>query len=116
MPLEPSVKRAISFVDGQNLFHACREAFGYTYPNYDVVPLAGAICLKQGWELERVHFLPGFPIRETIHTGTNSGYTSWRCWAAKVPWCFPVHCAIGTNGCGCLTAPSTRTWPAKRRG
>ena len=61
MPLEPSVKRAISFVDGQNLFHACREAFGYTYPNYDVVPLARAICLKQGWELERLHFYTGIP-------------------------------------------------------
>ena len=33
MPTEPGVKRTIAFVDGQNLFHAAREAFGYTYPN-----------------------------------------------------------------------------------
>ncbi len=35
MSSEPPVKRAIAFVDGQNLFHAARKAFGYTYPNYD---------------------------------------------------------------------------------
>ena len=32
VPLEPSVKRAIAFVDGQNLFCAVREAFGYSEP------------------------------------------------------------------------------------
>ena len=26
---EPPTKRAVAFVDGQNLFHAAREAFGY---------------------------------------------------------------------------------------
>ena len=40
------VRRAVVFVDGQNLFHAAREAFGYTYPSYDVqrhatLPLTG---------------------------------------------------------------------------
>ena len=35
MPAEPAIKRAVIFVDGQNLYHAAREAFGYTYPNYD---------------------------------------------------------------------------------
>jgi hypothetical protein len=33
---EPPVKRAFVFIDGQNLFHAAKEAFGYSYPNYDV--------------------------------------------------------------------------------
>lgn len=37
MPPEPIVKRAVTFIDGQNLFHAAREAFGYIYPNYDVL-------------------------------------------------------------------------------
>ncbi len=37
---EPPVKRAVVLVDGQKLFHAAREAFGYTYPNYDVAALA----------------------------------------------------------------------------
>ena len=40
MPDEPPAKRAVAFVDGQNLFHAAREAFGYTYPNYAVRALA----------------------------------------------------------------------------
>jgi len=40
MPVEPAVKRAIAFVDGQNLFHNSRNVFGYTYPNYDVQKLA----------------------------------------------------------------------------
>ena len=36
MPHEPPAIRVVAFVDGQNLFHSAREAFGYTYPNYDV--------------------------------------------------------------------------------
>jgi len=45
---EPPVKRAIVFVDGQNLFHAAREAFGYAYLNYDVSALAKQIGAGQG--------------------------------------------------------------------
>ena len=30
MTIEPAVKHAIAFVDGQNLFHNVRNAFGYT--------------------------------------------------------------------------------------
>lgn len=47
MPQEPPIKRAIAFVDGQNLFHAARHAFGYTFPNYDVKKLAQAVCQAQ---------------------------------------------------------------------
>lgn len=39
MPVEPAIKRTVIFIDGQNLFRAAREAFGYTYPNYDVLAL-----------------------------------------------------------------------------
>jgi hypothetical protein len=35
MSVEPEVKRAVAFFDGQNLFHAVKNAFGYKYPNYD---------------------------------------------------------------------------------
>ena len=35
MLVEPAAKRTVTFIDGQNLFHASRESFGYTYPNYD---------------------------------------------------------------------------------
>jgi uncharacterized LabA/DUF88 family protein len=60
-PPEPTIKRALVFVDGQNLFHAAQEAFGYPYPNYDVRKLAAALCLKQGWTLAGVHFYTGVP-------------------------------------------------------
>ena len=61
MPIEPPVKKAFVFVDGQNLFHAAREAFGYRYPNYDVLKLAELICRKQKWQLECTTFYTGVP-------------------------------------------------------
>lgn len=61
MPAEPAIKRAAVFVDGQNLFHAAREAFGYTYPNYDVLALGRAICDAKGWTPSEVHFYTGIP-------------------------------------------------------
>jgi len=36
MPTEPSIKRVVAFVDGQNLYRSAKTAFGYHYPNYDV--------------------------------------------------------------------------------
>ncbi|GIW54144.1 MAG: hypothetical protein KatS3mg082_0548 [Nitrospiraceae bacterium] len=61
MPSEPFPKRAVAFVDGQNLYHAVREAFGYTYPNYDVQSLAQRICQGRGWDLVQVRFYTGVP-------------------------------------------------------
>jgi uncharacterized LabA/DUF88 family protein len=61
MPAEPPVKRAFAFFDGQNLFHAAKEAFGYPYPSYDVIALARAVCRQQGWQLEQTHFYTGLP-------------------------------------------------------
>lgn len=61
MPSEPTLKRASAFIDGQNLFHACKDAFGYTYPNYDVQALASAICRLHGWDLSSVYFCTGYP-------------------------------------------------------
>jgi uncharacterized LabA/DUF88 family protein len=58
---EPQVKRVVVFVDGQNLFHAAREAFGYTYPSYDVSALAERVCTGQGWKLDQVRFYTGIP-------------------------------------------------------
>jgi uncharacterized LabA/DUF88 family protein len=48
-------------VDGQNLFHAAREAFGYSYPNYDPVALARAVCASHSWSLEATYFYTGVP-------------------------------------------------------
>ncbi len=61
MPPEPATKRTIAFIDGQNLYYSVREAFGYTYPNYDVQTLARKICLSQGWQLIQTRFYTGVP-------------------------------------------------------
>jgi len=61
MPLEPSVKRAIAFFDGQNLFYAAKNAFGYSWPNYDPLKLARAVCQAQNWQLVKTCFYTGMP-------------------------------------------------------
>ncbi|MFI5341433.1 MAG: NYN domain-containing protein [Candidatus Methylomirabilales bacterium] len=61
MPPEPAVKRTVAFIYRQNLFHAARESFGYTYPNFDVLALARLICQRQGWQLGLGHFYTGIP-------------------------------------------------------
>jgi uncharacterized LabA/DUF88 family protein len=61
MPAEPAIKRTTAFVDGQNVFYAAKEAFGYTYPNYDVKALAEALCRQQGWQLDHTRFYTGIP-------------------------------------------------------
>ena len=58
---EPAIKRTWACVDGQNLFHAVKHAFGYTYPNYDVGKLALSLCEAQGWNLARTSFYTGVP-------------------------------------------------------
>jgi uncharacterized LabA/DUF88 family protein len=58
---EPVQKRAIVFVDGQNLYHCARETFGYSFPNYDVLALARRACEIGGWLLCEVRFYTGFP-------------------------------------------------------
>jgi uncharacterized LabA/DUF88 family protein len=58
---EPPVKRAVAFMDGQNLFHSVRGSFGYSYPNFDLLALAKTICASQGWELAQVRFYTGIP-------------------------------------------------------
>ncbi len=61
MPAEPADKRTIAFIDGQNLYHAAREAFGHSYPNYDALALATAVCAAQGWRLVETRFYTGVP-------------------------------------------------------
>lgn len=61
MPLEPLTKKAVAFFDGQNLFHAAKDAFGYRYPNCDVLGLARGTCEQKGWILAEVRFYTGVP-------------------------------------------------------
>ena len=61
MPHEPSLKQAVAFVDGQNLFRCAKTAFHYHFPNYDVNALASTLCAKKGWQLKQVRFYTGIP-------------------------------------------------------
>lgn len=61
MPPEPVLKRTYVFFDGQNLFYAAKEAFGYRFPNYAPWLLAKAICQREGFTLERIFFYTGIP-------------------------------------------------------
>lgn len=53
--------QAVTFIDGQNLFHAAKEAFGISYPSYDVRKLSKAVCEVEGWNLKQVRFYTGIP-------------------------------------------------------
>ncbi|MDI1252771.1 NYN domain-containing protein [Thermomonas sp.] len=61
MLTEPALKRAVVFIDGQNLYHAARIGFGYTHPNFDVLALSTAVCIQRGWQLEETRFYTGVP-------------------------------------------------------
>lgn len=49
------------FVDGQNLFYAAKQVFGYTYPNYDIALLSAKVCQQQNWQLTQTRFYTGIP-------------------------------------------------------
>lgn len=74
MPVEPATKRAVAFFDGQNLFHAAKKAFGYTFPNYDPGRLAGAVCTAKGWQLRQARFYTGIPSAQD-HPGWHRFWT-----------------------------------------
>lgn len=74
-PQEPTVKRAYVFFDGMNLFNAAKEAFGYTYPNYDVRQLAERVCQLNGWELVRACFYTGVH-RASVNPELHAFWTS----------------------------------------
>lgn len=63
MPAEPDVKRAIAFVDGQNLFYAAKRAFGCRFPNHNPKALAERISTDRGWTLSQAFFYTGIPDR-----------------------------------------------------
>lgn len=61
MPIEPVTKRTVSFIDGQNLFHHAKSAFGHRHPNYDPKKLTDAVCAVHGWINHHVRFYTGMP-------------------------------------------------------
>lgn len=61
MPKEPKVKRAVSFIDGQNLYRQAKDTFGHWHPNYDPQKPADAVCAVRGWLNQGVRFYTGVP-------------------------------------------------------
>ena len=61
MRLEPRVKRAVSFIDGQNLYRHAKSAFGHHHPNYDPIKLSEAVCAANDWTSCGVRFYTGTP-------------------------------------------------------
>jgi uncharacterized LabA/DUF88 family protein len=91
MPAAPKTIRAISFIDGQNLFHSAKSAFGHTHPNYDPLALSKKICELKSWRLEQARFYTGVP-----DAGDNAFWNHF--WIAK--------CAqMGREGVHVFTRP-----------
>jgi len=61
---EPETKRAVAFIDGQNLYHHAKAAFGHHHPNYDPVKLTSAVCEAKGWSNAGVRFYTGVPTAD----------------------------------------------------
>ena len=77
MTNEPPAKRAVAFIDGQNLFHAAKDAFGCKHPDFDPRRLALAVCRKAGWDLVETRFYTGYP------DATDNAFWN-HFWAAKM--------------------------------
>lgn len=91
MTIEPPSKNTIAFFDGQNLFNAAKEAFGYPYPNYDPLRLAQTICTQQKWGLSGVYFYTSIP--DPVIDPKRQHF-----WAAKLA-------IMGTRGVHSFTRP-----------
>ena len=74
--------RVVTYIDGQNLYHLAREAWGtdggfldtpYNWPSYDVAKLATALVARDpGRTLEKVCFYTGVPNAGRWHQFWNS--------------------------------------------
>lgn len=91
MPTEPKIKRLVAFVDGQALFHASREAFGYTYPNYDVTKIVQVVADLKGWQPVKTYFYTGVP--DMVESAVWHGF-----WSAKLA-------VMGTRSITTFTRP-----------
>lgn len=64
MASEPRIKRAVSFIDGQNLYRNAKSAFGHHHPNYDPLKLGVAVCDAHGWKSCGVRFYTDTPAAD----------------------------------------------------
>lgn len=61
MAVEPEIKYAMAFFDGQNLYQHAKAAFGHHHPNYDPIKLHNLVCSLNGWKPNLVRFYTGVP-------------------------------------------------------
>ncbi len=59
--MKPLTNRVIGFVDGQNVFYAAKQAFGYSYPNFNPKVLTEVVAAAQGWTALGTRFYTGVP-------------------------------------------------------
>ena len=99
--VEPA-KRVISFIDGQNLYHSARQAFGYTYPNFDPVRLTQLVAAAAAWNVVGIRFYTGVPDQ-------NENRPWYEFWTVR---------RNGDSGCGCVYSashlPDPRDYRPKR--
>ncbi len=88
MLAEPSTRRVIAFIDGQNLYYAVREAFGYRYPNYDAHALAGRVCKDEGWQLTQTRFYTGLPDMQVKPFWNQLWFQILGVWGTRGVWTF----------------------------
>jgi uncharacterized LabA/DUF88 family protein len=69
---EPRRKRAIAFIDGRNLRHAARHAFGDSrYEDTHPLELARRVCEREGWRLDGVRYYIGVPREGRVIAGES---------------------------------------------
>jgi len=110
MPLEPEVKRTTALLDGQNLFYSAKEAFGYSYPNYDPLLLAQSVCERCSWKLDLA--MLSLRGKRVILLGCRCQWTT-RCLPNRAPrtqssasrkcfpqaTCYELHAALPATRC-----------------
>lgn len=91
MPTEPTIKRVVAFFDGQNLFYMAKQAFGYSFPNYDPKLLTESVCRAKGWIVAGIYFYTGIP--------SSTDKPEWNSfWTKKLA-------VMGTRGIHSFTRP-----------
>jgi uncharacterized LabA/DUF88 family protein len=78
---EPAEKYAVAFIDGSNMRHSARTAFGEAFANFNPLALAEVVCASQGWQLSGVHLYLGVPdvrVSEDAHYASVKRCARWR--------------------------------------
>ena len=80
---EPRLPRAVAFVDGQNLYHAARRAFGHRGQRLDIIRLASVVCEPRGWQLVQTRYYTGLPSQRISPQWHHFWTAELRRWQAQ---------------------------------